>query len=404
MMKRLYSEIIAEHFRDVRKMLFLMGPRQVGKTTTSREMGQRRTRSAYLNWDNLDHQQLVLEGPARLASQVRADILQEERPLLILDEIHKYPLWRTLLKGLFDTYADSLDILVTGSARLSAFHSSGDSMMGRYFNYRMHPMTVAEIIRPEVGAAPGMRPPQPIDDQPFEAFLRHGGFPEPLTRQNDRFTARWRRLRHQQLFREELRDLTRVQEVAKVETLAQLIWHRAGQLTSYSTLANGIDASIDSVKRWLSILESLYYCFSLRPWYRNVARSLRKEPKHYLWDWSLLDDLGSRYENLLACALLKAAHLWTDHGFGEFGLYFVRDKQKQEVDFLLSRDGLPWMLVEAKHSGNADLSTSLIHHHHQLKKTLALQVALDLPYVDRSCFELTRPTIVPARTFLSQLI
>ena len=277
-------------------------------------------------------------------------------------------------------------------------------MMGRYFDYRMHPLTVAEITRPEVGEPPGDRPPRPIDDQSFEAFLRHGGFPEPFTRQDDRFTTRWRRLRHQQLFREELRDLTRVQEVAKVETLAQLIWHRAGQLTSYSTLANGIDASIDSVKRWLSILESLYYCFSLRPWHRNVARSLRKKPKYYLWDWSLLGDPGSRYENLLAGALLKAVHLWTDHGFGEFGLYFVRDKQKQEVDFLLSRDGEPWMLVEAKRSGKADLSKSLVHHHRQLKKPLALQVALDLPYVDRNCFELTRPTIVPARTFLSQLI
>lgn len=403
-MNRLYEKIAIRHFREVRKMLFLMGPRQVGKTTTSREVGRGRDRSVYLNWDNLDHQKIVLEGPSRLAGEVGADILQDQLPLLILDEIHKYPLWRTLVKGLYDTYSESMDILVTGSARLSAFHSSGDSMMGRYFSYRMHPLSAAEIIRPEAGEAPGERPPQPIADQPWAAFLRHGGFPEPLTRQDDRFTARWRRLRHQQLFREELRDLTRVQEVSKVEMLAQLIWQRAGQLTSYATLANGVDASIDSVKRWLSILESLYYCFSLRPWYRNVARSLRKKPKYYLWDWSLLDEPGVRYENLLASALLKAAHLWTDHGFGDFGLYFVRDKQKQEVDFLLSRDGEPWILVEAKRSSKAGLSRSLLHHHDQLKTPLALQVALDLPFTDKDCFKVLRPAIVPAKTFLSQLV
>lgn len=403
-MHRLYEQILAEHFRAERKMLFLMGPRQVGKTTTSRDAARARERSLYLNWDNLDHQNLIVRGPSRLAEELRLDVLAEDRPLLILDELHKYPRWRSLLKGFFDTHGEATDVLVTGSARLSAFHPTGDSLMGRYFSYRMHPLSVAELIRPEVGEAPGERPPAPIDDDAFEALERFGGFPEPLSRAEQRFALRWRRLRHQQLFREELRDLTRVQELGKVQTLAQLVVQRAGQLVTYSSLADALDASVDSVKRWLSILESLYFHFPVRPWFRNVARSLRKEPKFYLWDWSLIDDPGRRFENLVASALLKAVHLWNDHGYGEFGLHFLRDKEKREVDLLVSRDGRPWLLVETKLSGRAGISPSLLHFQRQLDADHAVQAARDLPGVARSCFGLGKPTVVPARTLLSQLV
>ncbi len=403
-MKRLYEGLIAEHFRDERQMLFLMGPRQVGKTTTARETAGRRQVSSYLNWDNFDHQRMIVAGPSKLGEELGLDVFKVEKPLLVLDELHKYPQWRPLLKGFFDTYGDVADVLVTGSARLNVFHLGGESLMGRYFSFRMHPLSVAELTRPELGSVPGERSPAAIDDSTFEAFLRFGGFPEPLNRQSTRFATRWRRLRFQQLFREDLRDLTRIQEIAKVQTLAQLVIRQAGQLTSYSSLANGIDASIDSVKRWLATLESLYFCFSLRPWFKNVARSLRKEPKYFLWDWSSLQDSGVRFENLVAGALLKAVHLWTDYGYGTFDLHFLRDKQKREVDFLVSRDEQPWMLVEAKASARAGLSKSLAYFQQQLQAPIALQVALDLPYVDRDCFELDRPTIVPARTLLSQLV
>lgn len=383
-------------------MLFLMGPRQVGKTTTSREVAGRR-RSLYLNWDNFDHQQQIVAGPGSLAESLGLDRLSQDKPLLVLDEIHKYPRWRNLLKGFFDTYRERVDVLVTGSARLGVFHTSGDSLMGRYFSYRMHPLSVAELLRPEVGEPPGRRPPVRLADDALEALFTFGGFPEPYERASERFALRWRRLRYQQLFREELRDLTRVQEVGKVQTLAQLLTASIGQGVTLSALADGVSASIDSVKRWLAVLENLYFCFALRPWFRNVARSLRKEPRYYLWDWSMLDDPGRRFENLVASALAKAVHLWTDHGFGLFDLHFLRDKDKREVDFLVVRDGEPWLLVEAKLSGRASLSPALAHFQRQLAAPHALQVAWDLPYVERDTLTLDQPTIVPARTFLAQL-
>lgn len=402
-MKRLYEDLIERHFREERQMLFLMGPRQVGKTTTSRAVGERRA-TTYLNWDNFDHQGPIVAGPSGLAEALGLERLRESKPLLILGEIHKYPRWRTLLKGFFDTHGETADVLVTGSARLGVFHRGGDSLMGRYFSYRMHPLSVAELLEPGKIAEPGKRSPAAIDGATFDALLEYGGFPEPLERQSSRFTTRWRRLRHEQLVREELRDLTRIQEIGRVETLAQLLVQRAGQLTNLTSLSNAVDASIDSIKRWLAALESLYFCFAVRPWYKNVARSLRKEPKFYLWDGSLLSDPGQRLENLVACALLKATHFWTDHGFGDFGLHFLRDKDKREVDFLISRDREPWLLVEVKASGRAGLSKSLSYYSEHLGIGRALQVAFDLPYVDRDCLELERPTIVPARTLLSQLV
>lgn len=409
-MQRIYNFFLDEQLRRERQMLFLIGPRQVGKTTTSRAAGAQRSHSRYLNWDNLDHRTPIMAGPGRLASELQLDLLRDEAPLLVLDELHKYPSWRTLLKGFFDTYGDRCDILATGSARLSVFNVGGDSLMGRYFEYRMHPLSVGELAWVENGAPepphlePGKRRPAPIPREAWETLLRFGGFPEPFLKAEDRFSVRWRRLRHRQLLREDLRDLTRIQETTKVEMLAQLLAAQAGQLSSYTSFSNGIDASIDSVKRWIETLEALYYGYSVRPWYRNLARALRKEPKYFLWDWAQVKDPGFRFENLVGSALLKAVHFWTDHGWGEFELRFVRDKGKREVDFLVIRDDQPWMLVEAKKSARPGLSPSLAHFHAELGTTHALQVAEDLDYIDRDVFQLRRPTIVPALTFLSQLV
>ncbi len=175
------------------------------------------------------------------------------------------------------------------------------------------------------------------------------------------------------------------------------------QLTNYASLSRRMAASVDSVRRWLATLESLYYCFSIRPWHRNVARSLRKEPKFYLWDASQAVDVGAKAENVVACALLKAVHLWTDRGEGEFALHFLRDKQQHEVDFLVVRDGAPWFLVEVKQSGGAPLSPDLARFQAQTGAAHAFQVTLDLPYVERDCFAEAGPILVPARTLLSQL-
>ncbi len=172
----------------------------------------------------------------------------------------------------------------------------------------------------------------------------------------------------------------------------------------YSNLANKIRASVDSIKRWIQILESFYYCFTIKPWTKNITRSLLKEPKIYLWDWSEIDETGPRTENFIASHLLKAINFWTDSGLGKFELYFIRDKNQREVDFIVTKNNKPWFLVEAKHSHNAPLSENLAYFQKQTKALHAFQVAYDMDYVDIDCFSCSSPIIVPAKTFLSQLV
>lgn len=401
-MRRLYEHLIQTHFAENRQMLFLMGPRQVGKTTSARRGASHCGEAVYLDWDNGDDRQRILAGPAAIAEALGLDRLRENRPVCALDELHKFGRWKGLLKGLFDAYSDQARFIVTGSARLDVFKAGGDSLMGRYLGYRMHPLSVAELLAPEADAL--VRPPSLLGAGAFADLLQFGGYPEPLLRGDMRFWRRWSRTRVQQLFKEDMRSLTQVRELGQVETLAELIRQQCGQLTSYASLARALSASVDSVRRWVGVLESLYFCYAVRPWYVNVARSLRKEPKYYLWDWSQAPDDGARAENLVASALLKAVHLWSDRGEGDFGLFFLRDKQQREVDFVVVRDGRPWFLVEVKSSGSASLSPALHLFQRQTGASHAFQVALDLPFVERDCFDHHQPIIVPAQTFLSQLV
>ena len=403
-MKRLYEDLVAEHFRDDRQMLFLMGPRQVGKTTTARQSGSMLGELHYLNWDNLEHRRPILAGPGAVAKQMRLEQLRSTLPTCVFDEIHKYGRWKSFLKGFFDTYADAVHVLVTGSARLDVFKAGGDSLMGRYFGYRMHPLSIAELVSARPQQTPIDRQPRAPDDDQWAALLAFGGYPEPFLKQNKRFWLRWRRLRSQLLFKEDLRDLTRIQELGQVEMLAELLRQRIGQLVSYASLSTQIGASIDSIKRWIEVLEALYYCFAVRPWFTNVARALRKEPKYFLWDWSIAPDKGAVAENFVASALLKAVHFWTDHGDGVFDLRFIRDKEKREVDFVVVRNNAPWFIVEVKSSAKASLSPHLARFQAQTGAQHAFQVAMDLPFVDRDCFEIVKPMVVPARTFLAQLV
>jgi len=402
-MERCYEHILIGHFRTYRQTAFLSGPRQVGKTTTARVVARALGDHAYFTWDRQTDRAVIVAGPDAVAEKMQIHRLREAPPVCILDELHRYGKWKTFLKGLLDSHPGALRILVTGSARLDVFKAGGDSLMGRYFPYRMHPLSVGELADPGRPVWEGPLPPQRIPGEALAALVRFGGFPEPFLRQEERFWRRWRRLRTQQLLREDLRDLTHIRELGQVEMLAELIRRRVGQLVSHASLARAVNVSVDTIRRWTATLERLYWCFSVRPWHRNVARGLRKEPKYFLWDWSVVEDRGARMENLVASALLKAVHAWTDTGLGDFGLYFIRDKEKREVDFLVTREDTPWFLVEVKASGSARLSPPLARFQEATGAPHAFQVAFDLDYVDRDCFEQTRPLIVPAATFLSQL-
>jgi hypothetical protein len=395
---RLYAELLSEHLKTQRQMAFVTGPRQVGKTTTCRGLSD-----VYLDWDNVDHRRVLLGGPAETARHLGLEKLSERPVRAVFDEFHKNRRWKNFLKGFFDTYGDRVRCLVTGSARLDVFRRGGDSLMGRYFRFRMHPLSIGELLRPSPPGPELVRPPALLAGADERALLEHGGFPEPFEKRDPRFTRRWQDLRREQLIREDVRDLTRFQDLSQIETLALLLADRSGGQLVYSNLASEVGAAVDTLRRWVDALSAFHYGFLVRPWFKNVGRSLRKEPKWYLRDWSQVADPGARAETFVACHLLKAVEGWTDLGHGRFDLHYLRDKEKREVDFLVVRDRRPWFLVEVKAS-DAALSPALARFQSATGAPHAFQAVMDAEPVKADCFARRSPSIVPARTLLSQLL
>jgi hypothetical protein len=394
---RSYDSVLREHLAVHRQMAFVSGPRQVGKTTTCRAAS-----THYLNWDNADHRRIILRGPAAVADHLGLERLRERPPIVVFDELHKHAKWKAFLKGFFDVYGDRVRIVVTGSSRLDVFRRGGDSLMGRYLLYRMHPFSVGECLRVDA-PADVIRPPAQIEDADWQALWQHGGFPEPFLRRDMRFTRRWRSLRLDLLTREDVRAVTQIQDLSAMETLGQILSERSSQQLVYSNLGSEVGVAVDTVRRWVDVFERMHFGTRIRPWFANVTKALRKEPKWFLRDWSGVDDAGARAETFVACHLLKAVDAWTDLGLGRFELRYLRDKRRREVDFLLVRDRKPWSLVEVK-TGETSLADSLSYFQKATGARHAFQVVMDLPYVHADCFARTDPAVVPARTFLSQLV
>lgn len=402
-MDRIYDKIVAEHLALYNQMLFLVGPRQVGKTTISKNSKRFTDHYVYLNWDFEDDQILLLEGSHKIIEKYNLNKASKIKSILSLDEIHKYKHWRNYLKGLYDKYSDLVHFIITGSANLDIFRVSGDSLMGRYLPYRIHPLSTKELIDNTISKSE-ISLPKPINPQLFKDLLLYGGFPDPLLKQNTRFYNRWITLRSEQLFQEDIRDITHIHDIAQLKLLSRILQHQIGQLLNYSSLATKVKVTINTVQSWVNTLSAFYYCFLIPPWTNNISRSLIKHPKIYLWDWSEVKNLGAKHENIVACHLRKAIHFWQDTGLGKYELFFIRDKDQCEVDFLVTKNCVPWFLVEVKSSGGNSISRDLYKFQKQTNAKHAFQVVFDLPYVEKDCFEYKDPIIVPAQTFLSQLV
>lgn len=397
-MKRLYDSIVEFHLKSYRQMAFLSGPRQSGKTTIAKAHAQ-----AYLNWDDDRVRLAILAGQQKVAAQCALDVVRTQPLVAAFDEIHKYKRWKQFLKGFFDDYEDRVRVLATGSARMDVYRRGGDSMMGRYFPYRVHPLTVAELLDVSLPSESLWRTPKPLGDDDWQALWTYGGFPEPFLKRNRPFSRRWNALRREQLLSEDIRDLSQVVQMDQMSALMEILSNRSGEQIVYSSLGSEVRIDEKTVKSWIGILKHLFYGFEVRPYFKNIENSIRKTPKWYLRDWALVPDEGKRFETLMACHLLKAVECWTDLGLGDFELCYLRDKQKREVDFVVTRDQKPWLLVEAK-KGQERLTPALSHFQRVTGASYAFQVVCDEPFVEADAFAHTEPIAVSARTFLSQLV
>ena len=322
--------------RDLKqKMVFISGPRQVGKTTLAKSILQ--TELSYLNWDIPAH---------------RESILRRELPVTEMwcfDEIHKYSSWRDFLKGVYDEFHQEHRILVTGSARLDMLRKSGDSLQGRYHHLRMHPLSVKELgITSQEG---------------FLQLLELGGFPEPWFSGSAIEAKRWSTNYRSLLVNQESISIETISDLSKLELLSLRLPELIGSPLSINGLREDLQLAHKTVSRWLDILENIYMIFRLAPFGSPLIRAVKKEQKHYHFDWTLVPDIGARFENLVASHLFKWVHFRRDAFGEEIELRYFRDTDKREVDFCVTLNREPTMFVECKWSEN---STS--PHLHYLKK------------------------------------
>jgi predicted AAA+ superfamily ATPase len=351
-MHRYLEESIKRDLKE--KIVILSGPRQVGKTTLSKKLI---SSFVYLNFDSSSDRNII-----------RKQEWDRDVQLIIFDELHKMKNWKSWIKGIYDTERIPPSLLVTGSARIETMRKGGDSLAGRFFSYRLHPLSVKEIC-------------QFLNENPKNALdnlISLGGFPEPYLKGKESFAKRWRRTHVDTIIRQDLLDLEKVRDIKSIEILIDLLKARVSSSTSYSSLAQDLQVSIHTVKHWLQILENLYVIFPVRPYHRNIARSILKEPKYYFYDTSAIEgDTGAKLENVVALALLKELHFLEDTTGSKVSLHYLRDKLKNEVDFLAVIDGKPALMIEAKVSDDS-FSRSLYRFQGFLKGTKSVQVVYNL--------------------------
>ena len=306
---------------------------------------------AYLNWDYLGDKKKILNG--KLPSSTSG--------LVVLDEVHKYKKWRNLIKGYYDTFKKSQRFLVTGSARLDYYRKGGDSLLGRYHYYRLHPLSWNEL-KDQNG------PPVSL-----EHLLKFGGFPEPFLKGTERDLRRWHLQRNSRIVNLDIRSLENIREISLIELLISVLPERVGAPLSKKNLAQDLEVDFKTIENWLTILENVYYCFRISPFGAPKIRAVKKEQKLFLWDWSELEDPGARWENFIASHLLKYCHFLEDTEGYKMELRFIRDVDGREVDFVVLKNKKPIFAVECK-KGEKQVSPSLKYFSERMAIPIFYQV------------------------------
>lgn len=345
-MDRYLTKAVQEDLK--KKMVFVGGPRQVGKTTLSLDLAPKK--HCYLNWDILEDREFILR-----------ERFPNEK-FVIFDEIHKFKNWRNYVKGLYDKHKNSKRILVTGSARLDFYRHSGDSLQGRYHYYRLHPLTVKEL---------GIQTNREIKD-----LLILGGFPEPFLSGSIKQSQRWKREYRSRVVNEDISSLELSQNLSQMELLLLNLPEFVGSPLSINSLRQSMDLSHKTVAKYLDIFERMYLIYRICPFYSKKLRSVKKEKKHYHYNWAELTNEGSRFENLVASHLLKWIHFNQDYEGKDVELFYFRDNDGREVDFVITENGKPTKAIECKLKAK-EISPHLKYFKNKFPKTECIQVHLE---------------------------
>ena len=322
------------------KFVLLSGPRQVGKTTLAKAWLKTKE-GIYLNWDILKYKKAIL----------KQDFLKTRLPkALVLDELHKYGRWKGFLKGLYDGNHEELNVVVTGSARLDIFKPGQDSLLGRYEQLRLHPLSIGEITHGTLSPPPKdwLNSGGEVNFSLWEQLEKYSGFPEPFYAQQTTQHQRWMARRRGLILREEVQSIVQLRNLSLLEHLMILLPERVGSPLSINSLREDLQVAHDTLTNWIELLERVYYCFRVSPYHVRLSRTIKREQKLYFWDWTESESPGARFENMVASHLLKAVHAWNDVGYGEFSLMYFRNAEKEEVDFVVCNRRKPIALIECK--------------------------------------------------------
>lgn len=379
--RNLESQIITDLEK---KFVFLSGPRQVGKSTLAKKIIAAK-KGLYLLYDDDDDRRRILTR----------DYLSES--WICLDEFHKFPRWKNQIKGTFDKYHPHLHLLLTGSARLDIYQKSGDSLFGRYYLHHLHPLTCGELRSDKVPPLFNINLEPHEEVQSIEPLMKFGGFPEPFASQSEQEHRRWSNTRRALLIREDLRDMSQVQLLGLVEQLMLLLPQRIGSLLSLRSLSEDIRVAPATIQNWLEIFQRLFLLFKITPYSKKIIRSLHRQPKYYLYDWSQITDMGVQFENFIASHLWKAVQIWNDLGEANLALHYIRDRDQREADFLITRENKPWLLIEAKLSET--MVSDTLRYFCQRLRTPGLQILLTSGIYKKEGFV----TVLSANRFLGFL-
>ncbi len=349
-------------------MIFMAGPRQSGKTTLSRMIAGQFSNHLYFNYDVFENKKKIITNPTFFEDVNRSD---ETTPLIVLDEIHKYKEWKNYLKGIYDQFNNEYKFLISGSGRLDIYKKGGDSLAGRYLLFYLWPFTLSELANQRHEFNDFLENPLEISSANDEAadiwknLKALTGFPEPFVKGEEAFYRIWSNTYHRQLLREDIRNAFQVRQSDTLEILFSLLPERTGSLLSMNNLADTIHVSFDTVKNWMHILDRFFMTFSISPWSKNISRAIRKEKKVYLFDYGMIKNESARFENMVALELMRAVSVWNNQGLGNFQLHFIRNKEKEEVDFLIVNSDNPFLLIECKLNDD-NISKTILKFQNQL--------------------------------------
>ena len=353
---RFLQERIQIELSDTR-IVFVCGPRQAGKTTLAQHVAGQSM--PFVTFDDSVTRDVAASDP---------DGFVRRLDRAIIDEVQRVPIILLPLKRSVDEDQRPGRFLLTGSASLLRASRIADSLAGRLTTLHLWPLAQAElagrsscflsqVFQGKVPAVSGFK----LDDDLVRAVLA-GGYPEALRRTQWQRRQTWYNEYIEIVLQRDMHDIARINQMSVMPELLTTAAALSGNLINYTTVGNAVGISSVTVRTYIGLLEQLFLLRRIKPWHSNLVKRLVKTPKLHFIDSGLLAALlgislerirrdrrllGPLLESFVYAELLKFAG-WTEE---RYRFYHFRDKDGQEVDFVIENHAGDIVGIEVKAAG-----------------------------------------------------